>query len=452
MPSEIITLVQHTPMWHFQPDEKGCCLRATEVKPKLDRFIVGKLGKKNICPSYWVDSCKSGEEDYFALNYKLSFRPLGAKKIIESTRLLENGRLEPLFPLFFGNMGSRDNKQKKQLVYYPAGIEMHILCLRADLMEIILSSLNAFFACTSFGTRQTKGFGFFYPKNRPDAQNTEASFDNREASYQFEVIPFAQYSCTAHVPDADLQNEFVELFRYIHYFHKMIRSGINERQVYYKSLMYHYAQHKEETWDKPVIRHRFQLYNNVYKTICDISSNPDPRYPVRKEMADEYKQLQNQKKFRDSKWLFREALGLSGVQSWRAYNDQITIESRFENGKIDRFKSPLIYRPVPVGEGKYIVYIYLTPIDPQYQKASFKISHQPRTLPSSGEAIPDDLCDMKIYPQFSLEDYFDFVIKLIENGRIRGVGGNYKIRNYVDPIFGKVGKKGNFRKIKSKKP
>lgn len=35
---EIIELQQLTPMWHFQPDLSGCCLRATEVKPKLDTF------------------------------------------------------------------------------------------------------------------------------------------------------------------------------------------------------------------------------------------------------------------------------------------------------------------------------------------------------------------------------------------------------------------------------
>ena len=40
-------LKQHTMLLHFQ-DESDACLRASEVKPKLDRFIVKKLkGKDN---------------------------------------------------------------------------------------------------------------------------------------------------------------------------------------------------------------------------------------------------------------------------------------------------------------------------------------------------------------------------------------------------------------------
>ena len=34
------TLKEHTPIIHFQHDQDGATLRATEVKPKLDRFII----------------------------------------------------------------------------------------------------------------------------------------------------------------------------------------------------------------------------------------------------------------------------------------------------------------------------------------------------------------------------------------------------------------------------
>ena len=39
-----IKLKQHTPLIHFQHDQEGATLRASEVKPKLDRFILAKLG------------------------------------------------------------------------------------------------------------------------------------------------------------------------------------------------------------------------------------------------------------------------------------------------------------------------------------------------------------------------------------------------------------------------
>ena len=45
MPTLKITLKQHTPLIHFQHTQEGATLRASEVKPKLDRFILTKLGK-----------------------------------------------------------------------------------------------------------------------------------------------------------------------------------------------------------------------------------------------------------------------------------------------------------------------------------------------------------------------------------------------------------------------
>ena len=43
----VFTLKQHTPLIHFQHDQAGATLRATEVKPKLDRFITEKITKLN---------------------------------------------------------------------------------------------------------------------------------------------------------------------------------------------------------------------------------------------------------------------------------------------------------------------------------------------------------------------------------------------------------------------
>ena len=42
-----IKLKQHTPLIHFQHDQEGATLRASEVKPKLDRFVLTRLGKDN---------------------------------------------------------------------------------------------------------------------------------------------------------------------------------------------------------------------------------------------------------------------------------------------------------------------------------------------------------------------------------------------------------------------
>ena len=63
-------LKAHTPLIHFQYNQSGATLRATEVKPKLDRFLLDKLKNRKI-PSYWfVEKTK-------ALNYKLHIEAYG---------------------------------------------------------------------------------------------------------------------------------------------------------------------------------------------------------------------------------------------------------------------------------------------------------------------------------------------------------------------------------------
>ena len=39
-------LEQHTPIIHFQARDAGATLRASEVKPKLDKFILTQIGKR----------------------------------------------------------------------------------------------------------------------------------------------------------------------------------------------------------------------------------------------------------------------------------------------------------------------------------------------------------------------------------------------------------------------
>lgn len=80
-----ILLSQQTPMWHFQSDQEGCCLRATEVKPKLDSFLLKK--DRETFSKYRLN-------DTNALDYKLSFIALGTKTNYTNSK----------FPLFLGQV------------------------------------------------------------------------------------------------------------------------------------------------------------------------------------------------------------------------------------------------------------------------------------------------------------------------------------------------------------
>lgn len=414
---EVIKLKQQTPMWHFQHDESGCCLRATEVKPKLDKYLLEKEPglKKFIFAGN-------------ALEYKLSFvAPESINQVMSNNS-----------PLFFGNMG--DWRNQKQLIFYTTPIEMHIFSFHDELIKTIKKHLCEFFGTHSFGTRQDKGFGFFFPE---DKELPQSEFSN----------PFgAQYMFT--VPTADYDS----IFNHIYYFHKLIRSGINENKVYYKSLMYFYAKANNQQWDKPIIRHKFQLYTDVYKSICGIKpytgdntykNNKGKEFIHREEMAEEYRQCQSSKN--KPQWLFREALGLASIQRWKDYNDTIKIaainkEEDKDNKNFTRFKSPITYRPAIIGN-KCIVYIHLDsrPIE-DLKKQKFKIT--------SSNNKKNDIYGIKVFEGFSLEQYFEFIEKrykdLVGNKglSISGKKMNYK-NSEIEEIFKPFkGDNANFRKVK----
>ena len=74
-----LKLKQVTPMIHFQHDSCGATLRASEVKPKLDRYIKRKYLAEH--PNMTDEEKKAykkwfiGETD--ALDYKMSIRAVG---------------------------------------------------------------------------------------------------------------------------------------------------------------------------------------------------------------------------------------------------------------------------------------------------------------------------------------------------------------------------------------
>lgn len=268
--SRVYHLKQVTPMWHFQSYEKGCCLCASEVKPKLDKF----LSKKGLMFN------GNGNVDQKSFDYKLSFVAPDENPVLDNFKS----------PLFFGNTRNKndDSRNDKQAVFYKNEIIVKIFSFNNLVLNEIDKNIREFFLTTSFGTRQDKGFGCFVISDSTSDTRSDSTILEEVASYVFKV----QLAETSVADKNDWEERtFYKLFNYILYFHKMIRSGVNEpkykkegkeyvldeygkkvldekRTFYYKSFMYHYAKSLGETWDKPVIRHNFELFNDKYKRIC----------------------------------------------------------------------------------------------------------------------------------------------------------------------------------------
>ena len=58
------TLKQHTPIIHFQSDQSGATLRATELKPKFDRFLMEQFEKEGVDYSSYLIRGQEGALDY----------------------------------------------------------------------------------------------------------------------------------------------------------------------------------------------------------------------------------------------------------------------------------------------------------------------------------------------------------------------------------------------------
>ena len=60
-----IKLKQHTPLIHFQHDQEDATLRASEVKPKLDKYIITQLGEGDYEKEMKDDAFEREKEWYF---------------------------------------------------------------------------------------------------------------------------------------------------------------------------------------------------------------------------------------------------------------------------------------------------------------------------------------------------------------------------------------------------
>jgi len=210
------TLRQHTPIIHFQHEQEGATLRATEVKPKLDRFIIEKMGGTDIAKQLHPDWFKS---DKPALDYKLTIRAEGEPKKYIITSRLANG--EPsqqqvlerqgynclaISPYFAQEkeIGELFNKNNRSFSAKPdfdqrisalntigllhnTDIKLIIQTNHFALRKFLETEIKRFFISENFGTRQSKGFGIFLVKNTSDSEIESSLIENNSITGIFKL-------------------------------------------------------------------------------------------------------------------------------------------------------------------------------------------------------------------------------------------------------------------------
>lgn len=170
-----VRLKQHTPMFQFQYKQDGATLRATEVKPKLDRFLIKRFGEDRAWEKWKVGSTKG---QHPALDYKLNINIIGepddyiaASYMAGGTRShyeREGQKYIDKAPYFADNEPiKKQNLEEARKAIISEGVNLTFFSLHTDLIEYLSTTdaLSVFFALENFGLRQSKGFGSFYPAN-----------------------------------------------------------------------------------------------------------------------------------------------------------------------------------------------------------------------------------------------------------------------------------------------
>ncbi len=423
------TLKQHTPIIHFQHDQDGATLRATEVKPKLDRFIIEKLTEKTgddalklfrlnttkmiqigsdliDNPNFNLEWCSmliGGKNDHLALDYKMRIVP-SKNEVITITNGMK-------FPCFFGDMGDGYDENIKGFVFTNKPIFCHLLTKNKNLCEEINNKdiLNYFFLVNNFGTRQNKGFGSF----------TVTTINGEILP---EVIPTFELSFKSDYKYGD----FKPMFNEIDLLYRSWRSGINlkrpanydfgidnklelrpphESRFYFKSALFLFLKTKGLQWDKKTIKdaffttipvtrkptkseqNKFELNHN--ERIKEL--NMTEQMTLTKNNQNTYDILHYIQEGNEDVKFYKEHFGLSSEENWKSYGATI---KRTING-VDRFKSPIMFKPICI-DGVMTVYVL-------FENQSLPLTGENLTVANGGKTLTNKM------GKIAFNDFFIFI-------------------------------------------
>ena len=354
------TLKQHTPIIHFQYFLSGATLRTTELKSALDKFLIGKY-----CNCWSSDETIRLKKVIECDKLKSFLKHLADPKkpafdydvevvYPENSKIITNvGHGFKRGESFFGNQMNKDSYLDKEKYKYQI-IEKELIQLTIKspfngLLDLIDDIIGEFFLLKNFGTRQSKGYGNFFPVEKYKFLKEQNilpyyfDYDKSKMEYKF-------YNRHKTVTKYYSLNEIITLF------YNTLRSGINEKNhrrdtvFYFKSFMWAYAKSKGEQWDKKTIKSKY--LNGIMRSEITKWNAYDDSTPLG----------YNDKKNNEQRHLWRDILGLSSNEkagSWQLTKEHTETD---KTKKITRFKSPIIFKPFMVGEDKYRVLFGVDPV------------------------------------------------------------------------------------------
>lgn len=331
-------LVQHTPLIHFQHSEPHACLRATEVKPKLDRFLIEQLEKDDRFGDGRWKKWFVGDGSQQSFDYMMRITPNSEQ--VERTHSIEraiaraehrppNASFHEIHKNYFGNMASGNNIQDtiretfKESLLYKDGLTLTIRCFIPELLTLIDEHIRGFFMMHNFGTRQRKGFGSF----------TVDISTEPNAPKGFDLV--GKYCPNAYYCKLDGNVNADALLDAVWVISAFLRSGFNRGEGnYVRGFVFRYFQREKNPLanDKAFVKQ--QVLHNVYNE----ATRGEHLHPYGNNVR------------------YRYVRGLLGTNEnsrfCRAPNAHTPVYDIYTHSAegIERFPSPLLFKPI----GKFV--------------------------------------------------------------------------------------------------
>lgn len=338
-------LVQHTPLIHFQHSEPHACLRATEVKPKLDRFLIEQLEKDDRFGDGRWKKWFVGDGSQQSFDYMMRITPNSEQ--VERTHSIEraiaraehrppNANLHEIHKNYFGNMASekkREEKKKairetfKESLFYKDGLTLTIRCFIPELLTLIDEHIRGFFMMHNFGTRQRKGFGSF-TVDISTKPNEPKGFD-----LVGKYCPNAYYCKLDNDVNADALLDAVWVIS------AFLRSGFNRGEGnYVRGFVFRYFQREKN----PLANDKAFVKQKVLRNVYDEATRGEHLHPYGNNVRYRYVRgllgtNENSRFCRDPRGETREDLTVHNIYIHSAEG-------------VERFPSPLLFKPI----GKFV--------------------------------------------------------------------------------------------------
>lgn len=329
-----VKLKQHTPLIHFQHSQQGATLRASEVKPKLDRFLIENSENgdfetwKELLVGYsekneGVLREKFDNNNFKALDYKIIIEPNERIDLNLNPREQWNQQKQRNmwvtddFPLVLSNMGGKDTQEELVGFSMYDNVKMKFVSKHEGLLEYIADWIDLFFAERNFGQRQDKGFGSF----------SVIKVNDEKKSYPKDDLSGTYYLKLVSNQIGQNMSSFIMLFSTIDFYWKTLKSGINYTrngqfpQRYIKSFLWKYLNDNNYTWEKRRIKQEFNLLTNR-----EVNDNENPAS------------------------FARALLGCPDKFEYRNFDKVVSVnhinQTDCEEDLISRIPSPIIFKPI----------------------------------------------------------------------------------------------------------